>query len=792
MRRSLHILAGLAVLSVASSAPAAPQVVNKVPVESAFVKDVSTGDHHSPALAADENGNFLGVFRSEVKNGTQSYSYLHGARVSPDGTVIDSAPFVIAYATAAGELMNPRVAYNGGKFLVAWETAGKNIQGAFVDAATNGVPQPFSIAATSRRESEVDVAGIADRFVAVYTSEYASDSDVYATDVFLDGTVSAPYPVFTDFGQGMEQVRRPAIAASPHGFLYLALSCFVADEPSTEFARNSLIFIRTKDADPRIIDDAWTIDGSPVDYSYYCSLVGRPDIAAGEVEGAAVGQFVCKDGKTHQEYARGIYASAPEGKGPWLMPVSAGSHDYEEYPSIAFIDRGLEPGYWITWLGRQDYSLDVMAQKLDPSGSYLVGGPLSFGQGNFATQNRHVPAIASNGGEVLVAWDDDNYGSPEAAILGTRITATGTLLDFQEPLILNQHFNNTPLRQRRVAVARNENNRALAVWHQGAVIRGAVIDLASGQPGATFDIGASTTGITQPAVASDGRDFFVVWENPNNPTQIVGQIVDETGQLPIPSENLSNGPARNPAVAFNPERKVFFAAWRDGAGGAWFPAGRAIEWDGSSLHLRPADKIGTQGHHDGRPAVAASKDNFVVVWEVNDQGSFDPDNLFAATVRPDDSFSGEVELTKDLDQNYGGLVQAEPSVACRDEECLVLFHSHAQGDFADLWAMRLAVKPDPTPGSYQRAIVHKYDEGRPSVVFDGDQYAAMWETDIDGYPAVWFSRFDDAGNPLDGPDGIEVAPGTLPALTWHKPDRYLLVNRQSLRGVERAWATKFE
>jgi hypothetical protein len=81
---------------------------------SGFVISQAAGYRYLPALGFD-GASFLVVWQDQ-RGG--SYD-IYGARVTPQGTVLDSSG--IAVSTAANDQWSPAVAFDGAKFLVIWE-----------------------------------------------------------------------------------------------------------------------------------------------------------------------------------------------------------------------------------------------------------------------------------------------------------------------------------------------------------------------------------------------------------------------------------------------------------------------------------------------------------------------------------------------------------------------------------------------------------------------------------------------------------------------------------------------
>lgn len=311
----------------------------------------------------------------------------------------------------------------------------------------------------------------------------------------------------------------------------------------------------------RVSPDGIVLDPEGIVISSAPGLQASPDVASDGQDFLAAWQDERNTGY------REVYATRITAQGTVLdpagIPVSTGGC-CRFSPSVAFGGGN----YFVAWVHPSDFT-DIRAARVTPAGVVLdpAGIPVSTA-GNWQWD----PAVASDGTDYLVVWWDQR--STPNGTYGTRVTAGGAVLDPNGIPISGGHGGRAP------AVAFDGTNY-LVVWEDdrgGGSIYGARVTPA----GVVLDqngilVSASPPGLGGPAVAFDGTNYMVTWDH--GPVYVArispaGVVLDPAG-IPI------QGPSAqyDPDIAFGPSN--YLVAWWDGRG----------DWDIYGSRVTPAGAV---------------------------------------------------------------------------------------------------------------------------------------------------------------------------------------------------------
>ena len=246
------------------------------------------------------------------------------------------------------------------------------------------------------------------------------------------------------------------------------------------------------------------------------------------------------------------------------------------------------------------------------------------------------PAVAFDGANFLVVWEDPRSGSDDD-IYGARVTPSGTVLD-PSGFVISQAAGS----QCGSALGFDGAN-FLVVWQDfrsgsdssdiyGARVTpsGTVLDPSG------FVISQATSSQYGPALGFDGANFLVVWNDPRSGSDddIYGARVTPSGTVLDPSGLVVSQAAGNqcgPALGFDGANSlVVWSDLRSGSDGADIYGARVTP---SGTVLDPLGFVVSQaaGSQCG-PALRFDGANFLMVWPDGRSGS--DDDIYGARVTP--------------------------------------------------------------------------------------------------------------------------------------------------------------
>lgn len=241
------------------------------------------------------------------------------------------------------------------------------------------------------------------------------------------------------------------------------------------------------------------------------------------------------------------------------------------------------------------------------------------------------PAAATDGVAYLVVWADCRSGKYD--IYGTRVTPNGGVLDPKGIAI-----SSAPSYQQSAGVAFNGTNY-LVVWRdpRGASPFPDIFGARVTPSGEVLDpsgiaISSSTNEIFAPAVASDGADFLVAWEDRRDGiyasrVSASGTVLDPAG-IPISSGTAAR---KQPTVAFS--GSTYLVAWQDS---------RSFRTSGDDIYGARVSRTGVVLDPEGiaistdprvneiQPALASSGSQYLATWQSGFHPNFGGGDIYGA------------------------------------------------------------------------------------------------------------------------------------------------------------------
>ncbi|MEO0098187.1 MAG: T9SS type A sorting domain-containing protein [candidate division WOR-3 bacterium] len=273
-----------------------------------------------------------------------------------------------------------------------------------------------------------------------------------------------------------------------------------------------------------------------------------------------------------------------------------------------------------------------------------------------------------------------------------------------------------------------------------------------------------TTQGSSPAVASDGRNYFVVWEEGGDiyGTRVApnGQILDPEG-IPISTAFFLQ---KNPAVAFDGIN--YLVVWEDGRSGH-FPAaiyGARVSPEG--ILLDPEGILITEGSGGNiNPGVAFGERNYLVVWE---NRPFYENDIYGIRLNRDGVILDTAPIPISTEINW----QKFPSLIFGDENFFVVWedHRYLPRSGPDIFGARitedgLLLDPEGIPITWG-----ELSECAPHICYNPryENYFVVWEDfrrTHGVFPDIYGTRLNKYGVVLDSA-GMTIA---IPPFEQHIP-----------------------
>jgi len=452
-----------------------------------------------------------------------------------------------------------------------------------------------------------------------------------------------------------------------------------------------------------------------------------------------------------------IYGARVSQSGMVLDPAGVAistAPDSQWFPSIAFDDTN----YLVVWADWRPglYNSDIYGARVGQTGVVLDPTGIAI---STAVQGQYYPALAFDGTNYLVVWQDHRNAS-EQDIYGSRVSQSGVVIDSTGiPISTVAQTQRTP------SVAFDGANY-LVVWCDARSGLGDIYGARINQSGVVLDsagIAISTAPVYQglTAIAFDGKNYLVVWEElrGSNYYDIYGTRVNQSG-IPLDSAGIAISAEpdyqSHPSMVFDGTN--FLVVWEDSRNIETVPdvIGARVSQSGTVI-----DPIGipfsTAANYQYSPAVAFDGTNYLVVWQDYHSGS--EYDIYGVRVNQ----SGTVIDPAGIAISTSSRWQSLPSVTFGGTNYLVTWEDQRSSIYySDVYGARISqsgtvLDPDGIPISTARDY-----QGYPSVAFDGINYMVVWQDRRNGGNDIYGARVNQTGVVLDL-DGIPVSVGA-----WHQ------------------------
>jgi hypothetical protein len=642
--------------------------------------------------------------RASVSSGYDIY----GARVTPDGQVLD--PGGIRIATGIGDQQEPSVAFGDGHYLVVWSdirSAGPaDVRGTRVTPAGT-VLDPDGIPVSTARgdQREVDVAHGDGRFLVVWQDTRSGELDVYGARVDPSGAVLDATGIPISTAPGFQ--RAPAVASGGGSFMVVWNDGRNgSDAPDLFGAR---------------VDAAGTVlDPTGIPVAAGPEFSGPPEIASNGSHHLVV----------RTEFSNGLAVVgtriAPDGSVVDPSPIVIAPATVD----VAVTDPGVTTSgstFLVAWQARAVEQFDALGARIAADGTNL--DPSGFLVARDTGRSGRID-VTSDGSAAFAVWEDERLGPQQ--LYGTGISADGHATG---PGTLVSRAANA---QADSAIAFDGGHHLIA-WSDNRVGTGGVYASLMRFDGERLggpDIVISRGGAPSRVEAIfSGTHFVVAWVDGHRPHVA---YVDPSGQLPSPPFALP--------YEFDDIVDLDIVANGIGTLLVWTMAGPGFSYARATRIYPggPTDETPIDIENAAGVSLAADAFRFLIVWSgsvggepevrgmrvnANDRKVLDPDGFVIAS---------DTSTT-------------ETGTAWNGERYLVAW-SAQDGGGSDVLAARVtaaAEVEDPVPIAVS---TEPGNQREPVVAGDDGPFLVAWrETDDEGIDDLRGARVGDDGTVIDTP-----------------------------------------
>jgi hypothetical protein len=401
---------------------------------------------------------------------------------------------------------------------------------------------------------------------------------------------------------------------------------------------------------------------------------------------------------------------------------------------------------------------DLRGVLVTPAGA-LSGAAFTISAG---AGRQYDPAAGFDGTNYVVAWTNNRNG---INLFGARVSTAGAVLDTHTEGTV-QNVGGASIS----SLAGNQELEGLActpgacmvVWQESRNAATTSFDIyaqrltvspALASNGAEIIVSNATRPQFVPAVASNGTDFFAVWQDTRdvNTNTIFGARITSAGAITDPAGlMLVTGNNRETAPAIGRAGNTFGVFWTDSR--SYGTDIDLVRFSGANKLDATARAVSSAVFAQSSPAVTTSAGNFFAVWN-DSRGGVDRD-IFGARV----TSAGVVLDTGGKPITTATGDQLVPDIATNGTVSLVAWEDRRNGNF-DIFG---ALVDNVTGNVLVPDLVicsAAGDQGRPAITFDtvSSQFLVVWSDGrIAGDTNLFGARVTTAGAVLD-PDGVVIS-----------------------------------
>jgi hypothetical protein len=709
-------------------APGGGQLDGQFLIDTTSALQPAPGCHQNTAVGFDGT-NYLVVWENQLGG---NYSIISGARVTPQGTVLD--PSGILISDAAFERGSPDLCFDGTNFLVVWQDYREGysyyIYGARITPGGQVLdPVGFAIS-DGPNDARRPAVGFDGANFLVAWEDYNNNvnhADIYGARVTPSGLVLDTSNLAISVNAHDQW--NPAVSFD--GANFFVVWCDLVD------STNELIYgARVTPAGVMLDNNGFVISLAP-------DLQDQPSLSFDGANYLVTWRYVRPFVSTDICGAR----VTPGGTvlDPYGIRIAESSGVYSGSPAVGFDGANFLVA-WNSVTGMAPSYFTIYATRVTPGGVVLDPDTAAIVVAPTVDWAQRHPALGFDGANYLTVWQDERNKPGEPDLYGARVTPGAQVLDPGGFLITQC------ARGQYAPRVGFDGTNFLTVWEDD---RNGYTDIYGARvtPGGTVldpdGIAICTAPDYQysPAIAFDGTNFLVTWEDDRSDTtgDIYGARVTVGGQVLDPSGIvISDAPGRqrSPAVGFAGGN--YLVVWEDyRSGSSWdlygtrvSPGGMVLNTDGIAISTAPL--------YQYLPAIGFDGTNYLVVWEdLRNSGSAD---IYSTRVTP----GGQV-----LDPNGIAICTAvrrqfSPAIAFDGTNYFIVWEDYRRSDYCDVFGSRVTKQGTVLDTAGIAISKSQYGQFGPAVAYDGTNYLVLWEDCYNaGKPDIYGTRVTQSGSLLD-------------------------------------------
>lgn len=387
---------------------------------------ISTAERFSSAAVSYNGTNWFVVWAE----GYGGPSDIEGARVSSTGTVLDSSGIIIS--VVASMQTHPAASYDGRNWLVVWQetrSGSADIYGAKVSSDGSVLDSRAIAISTATGDQTLPAVSHdgANWLVVWQDKRNGSNTDIYGARVSTDGTVLDSDGVLIGPAPSRGNNFAPAVSHNGTSWLVVWQQRVSLGNPQVDFSSRII--------GARVAGSGAVLDNGGI-------AIGGEVMAkgAGSYEESEFHPAVSHDGTNwlvvwpdfEYQSSLNIYGARVAGDGTLLdssrIVISAAIEDQER---LAVSHDGTN--WLVVWQDRRSTGFDIYGARVSGEGTVLDSDGIAI---STAAPSQYSPTVSHDGTNWFVVWTEAGSGST-SGVYGTAVSGAGVLLD-AEPSLLAQ------------------------------------------------------------------------------------------------------------------------------------------------------------------------------------------------------------------------------------------------------------------------------------------------------------------------------------------------------------------